>query len=64
MTKIPPDDVLESLYRLGIRQSDQLKTVLELYDMGIDQISKLENDGEEKHRSETSDMKKSKQEQW
>ena len=33
MTKIPPDDVLESLYKLRIRESDQLKTVLELYDM-------------------------------
>ena len=31
MTKIPSDDVLESLYRLRIRESDQLKTVLELY---------------------------------
>ena len=33
MTKIPPDDVLESLYKLRIRESDQLKNVLELYDM-------------------------------
>ena len=31
MTKIPTDDVLESLYKLS--ESDQLKTVLELYDM-------------------------------
>ena len=28
MSKIPPDDVLESLYKLRIRESDQLKTVL------------------------------------
>ena len=28
MTKIPPDDILESLYKLRIRESDQLKTVL------------------------------------
>ena len=35
MTKIPPDDILESLYKLRIRESDQLKTVLELYDMEI-----------------------------
>ena len=35
MTKIPPDDVLESLYKLKIRKSDQIKTVLELYDMEI-----------------------------
>ena len=27
MTKIPPDDVLENLYKLRIRESDQLKTV-------------------------------------
>ena len=36
-TKIPPDDVLESLYKLRIRESDQLKAVLELYDMEIHQ---------------------------
>ena len=35
MTKIPSDDILESLYKLRIRESDQLKTVLELYDMEI-----------------------------
>ena len=33
-TKIPPDDFLDSLYKLRIRESDQLKTVLELYDIG------------------------------
>ena len=37
MTKIPPDAVLQSLYKLRIRESDQLKTVLELYDMKIHQ---------------------------
>ena len=37
MTKIPPDDVLESIYKLRIRESDQLKTVLELYDVEIHQ---------------------------
>ena len=37
MTKIPPDDILESLYKLRVRESDQLKTVLELYDMEIRQ---------------------------
>ena len=36
-TKIPPDDILESLYKLRIRESDQLKTVLELYDMELHQ---------------------------
>ena len=33
MAKIPSDDVLDSLYKLRIRESDQLKTVLELYEM-------------------------------
>ena len=33
MSKIPSDDILESLYKLRIRGSAQLKTVLELYDM-------------------------------
>ena len=37
MTKIPLDDILESLYHLRIRESDQLKTVLELCDMEIHQ---------------------------
>ena len=37
MTKIPPDDILESLYNLRISESDQLKTVLELYNMEIHQ---------------------------
>ena len=40
MTKIPPDDqmiILEGLYKLGIRESEQLKTVLELYEMEIHQ---------------------------
>ena len=43
MSKIPPNDVLESLFRLRIRESDQLKTVLEVYDLQIHQkISKLD----------------------
>ena len=33
MTKIPPDDILEGLYKLRIRESDKIKTVLELYDL-------------------------------
>ena len=37
MTKNPPDDVLESLYKLRIRESDQLKGVPELYDKQIHQ---------------------------
>ena len=39
MSKIPSDSILESLYKLRIRESAQLKTVLELYDMEIHQIS-------------------------
>ena len=31
MTKIPPDDILEGLYKLRIRESEKPKTVLELY---------------------------------
>ena len=37
MTKIPSDDVLESLCKLRIREFAQLKTVMELYDMEIHQ---------------------------
>ena len=41
MSKIRTDDILESLHKLRIRQSDQLKTVLELYEFEIHQkISK------------------------
>ena len=35
MSKIPSDEILECLYKLRIRESDQLKTVFELYDMEI-----------------------------
>ena len=58
MTRIPPDDVLESLDKLRKRESVQFKTVLELYDMEIHQkISmpndqKFEDDGEKEYRSE------------
>ena len=33
MTKIPPDDILEGMYKLRIRESEKLKTVLEFYDL-------------------------------
>ena len=33
MSKIPSDDVLESRYKLRVRESAQLNTVIELYDM-------------------------------
>ena len=37
MTKIPPDEILKSLYKLRIRESENLKTVLELNNMEIHQ---------------------------
>ena len=43
MSKIPSDDVLEILCKLRIRESDQLKTVLELYDMEIHQKTSVPN---------------------
>ena len=43
MSKIPSDDVLEGLYKLRIRESDQLKTVLELYYMEIHQKISMPN---------------------
>ena len=44
VSKIPSDDVLESLYKLRTRESAQLKTVLELYDMEIHQKTSMSND--------------------
>ena len=49
MTKIPPDDILEGLYKLGIRESEKLKTVLELFDLETHQ-KKL---GPDYHRLKT-----------
>ena len=49
MSKIPPDDILEGLYKLRIRVSEKLKTVLELYDLEIYQ-KKL---GPDYHRLKT-----------
>ena len=37
MTKIPHDDTWECLYKLRMRESEKLKTVLELYDLEIHQ---------------------------
>ena len=58
MTKIPPDDILEGLYKLRIRESEKLKTVLEVYDLEIHQKNLgpdyhrlIENDGEKKYRA-------------
>ena len=49
MTKIPSDDILEGLYKLRIRESEKLKTVLELYNIEIHQ-KKL---GPDYHRLKT-----------
>ena len=43
MSKIPSDDVQQSLYKLRIRESEQRKTVLELYDMEIHQKISVPN---------------------
>ena len=53
MTKIAPDDILEGLYKLRIRESEKLKTVLELYDLEIHQ-KKL---GPDYHRLKTMVMR-------
>ena len=59
VTNIPPDDVLEILHKLRIRESEQLKKRIGIVrhgdsseDIGS-QLSKAENHGEEEHRSET-----------
>ena len=60
MTKIPSDDILESLYKLRIRESAQLKNRIGIVRHGnssesIDaQCSKIEDSGKEEYRSETS----------
>ena len=49
MTKIPPDDILEGLYKLRIRESEKLKTVLELHNMEFHQ----KKAGPDNHRLKT-----------
>ena len=49
MTKIPPDEILEGLYKLRIRESEKLKTVLKLHDLETHQ-KKL---GPDYHRLKT-----------
>ena len=63
MTKIPPDDILEGLYKLRIRESEKLMTVLELYDLEIHQkkiigpdFSQIEDNGEKKYRAESTNQ--------
>ena len=58
MTKIPHDDILEGLYTLRIRESEKLKTVLELYDLETHQ-KKL---GPDYHRLKTLVKRSSEQE--
>ena len=43
MTTIPSEEILESLYKLRICESDQLKNVLVLYDMEIHQKTSVPN---------------------
>ena len=59
MTQIPSDDILESLYKLRIRESEKHKTVLELHNVKIHQkkaepdwLSQIEDDGKKKYRAE------------
>ena len=49
MTQIPSDDILEGLYNLRRRESEKLKTVLELYDLEIHQ----QKAGPDYHRLKT-----------
>ena len=57
MTQIPSDDILEGLYKLRIRESEKLKTVLELYNMEIHQkkigpdYRRMETMGKKKYRA-------------
>ena len=57
MSKIPSDDILESLYK-RIRESAQLRTVLKLYNMEIHQkkaepdYHRLKTNGKKKYRKE------------
>ena len=43
LTKIPYDDILEGLYKLRIRESEKLRTILELYDL-VTHLQKLGTD--------------------
>ena len=43
MSTIPSDDIKESLYKLRIRESAQLKNALELYDKEIHQKISMPN---------------------
>ena len=76
MSKIPSGDIFESLYKLRVRESAQLKTVLELYDMEIHQKISMPNyqklktmvkrsvDQKLCYETLTPETRKLKQEQW
>ena len=49
MTKVPPDDILEGLFKQEIRESEKFKTVFELYNMEIHQ----KKAGPDYHRMKT-----------
>ena len=57
MTKISSYDILEGLYKIRIRESEKVETVLELYDLEIHQkkaepdYHRLKDYGEEKYRT-------------
>ena len=55
MTKIPPDDIQESLYELSTRESDQNRITIEWHGNSSEDIeawlSEVENDGEKKYIS-------------
>ena len=60
MSKIPSDEILESLYKLRIRESDATQNRIGIVRHGDSSgdddavISKVVNHGEEEYRSETS----------
>ena len=47
--QFPPDDILESLYKWRIRESEKLKTILEVYNLEIHQKKSKPDD----HRMKT-----------
>ena len=63
MTRTPPADILESLYKLRIGESDQPKNRIGIEGHGNSsedfdaQLAKVENNGEKNKRSETSTAK-------
>ena len=59
MTQIPSNDILESLYKLRIRESEKLKTVLAVYKKEIHQ----KKAGPDYHRLKTM-VKRNIEENW